>query len=527
MNARKAFFVIAIASTVITLLLSFISASFLWLFLIIVPLVLLGLYDMKQTKKAVLRLYPVIGHIRYLLESIRPEIQQYFIESDIDGRPISREFRSLIYQRSKGERDTRPFGTLFDTYRDGYEWMTHSVSPSHIENKDLRVMFGGPDCKQPYNASLLNISAMSYGALSKTAIKSLSSGAKKGGFFHNTGEGGVSPYHLEGGGDLVWQVGTGYFGCRDAEGNFNPELFREMAITDPIKMIEIKLSQGAKPGHGGILPAAKLTEEIATIRKVPMGQDVISPAGHSAFSDPIGLLTFVKQLRDLSEGKPIGFKLCIGRRSEFLAMCKAMKETGITPDFITIDGGEGGTGASPVELTNSVGTPMREGLSFAHSALIGFGLRDRIRLIAAGKVFSAFHMVRVMALGADTVNAARGMMLSLGCIQSRSCNNDHCPTGIATQNPDRYMALDVTDKSERVARYQGSMIHNVAELMETAGLHTVDEITSDRLMKRISTERVSSLAELYPTLDEGCLLDESTVPADWKNDLALASASKW
>ena len=527
MNARKAFFLIAIASTVITLLLSLISVSFLLLFIIIVPLVLLGLYDLKQTKKAVLRLYPVIGHIRYLMESIRPEIQQYFVESDIDGRPISREFRSLIYQRSKGQLDTRPFGTLFDTYRSGYEWMTHSISPSHIEDKNLRVKFGGPDCKQPYNASLLNISAMSYGALSKTAIKSLSSGANKGGFFHNTGEGGVSPYHLEGGGDLVWQVGTGYFGCRDAEGNFNPELFKETATTDPIKMIEIKLSQGAKPGHGGILPAAKLTEEIAAIRKVPMGQDVLSPAGHSAFTDPKGLLEFVKQLRELSGGKPIGFKLCIGRKSEFLAICKAMQETGITPDFITVDGGEGGTGASPVELTNSVGTPMREGLSFVHSALIGFGVRDKIRLIAAGKIFSAFHMVRAMALGADTVNAARGMMLSLGCIQSRSCNNDHCPTGIATQNPDRYLALDVTDKSERVARYQGSMIHNVAELMETAGLHHVDEITSDRVMRRVSSEKVSSLADLYPTLEKGCLLDDSTVPADWASDFALASSSKW
>ena len=527
MNARKAFVLIAVISVVVTALLSLISASFLWLFVVILPLIVVGIYDITQTRRSVLRLYPVIGHIRYMLESIRPEIQQYFIESDIDGRPISREFRSLIYQRSKGQLDTRPFGTLFDTYGDGYEWMTHSIAPSHIENKNLRVTFGGPDCKQPYEASPLNISAMSFGSLSQTAIKALNSGAKKGGFAHNTGEGGISTYHREAGGDLIWQIGTGYFGCRNSDGGFDAELFARTSTADNVKMIEIKLSQGAKPGHGGILPAAKLTEEIAAIRHVPMGKDVVSPSGHSAFSDPKGLLEFVQQLRELSGGKPIGFKLCIGRKSEFLSICKAMVQTGITPDFITVDGGEGGTGASPVELTNSVGTPMREGLNFVHSSLIGFGLRDKMRLIAAGKVFSAFHMVRTMALGADTVNAARGMMLALGCIQSRSCNNDHCPTGIATQNPDRYMALDVTDKSERVARYQGAMIKHLAELMESAGLHTLEEISADRVMKRISTEKVQSLSELYPVIEKGCLLDESTVPVEWSADLALADTSKW
>ena len=527
MNARKAFVLIAVTSVAVTALLSLISASFLWLFVVVLPLIVVGIYDITQTRRSVLRLYPVIGHIRYMLESIRPEIQQYFIESDIDGRPISREFRSLIYQRSKGQLDTRPFGTLFDTYGDGYEWMTHSIAPSHIEDRNLRVTFGGPDCKQPYEASPLNISAMSFGSLSQTAIKALNSGAKKGGFAHNTGEGGISTYHKEAGGDLIWQIGTGYFGCRNSEGGFDAELFRRAAVTDNVKMIEIKLSQGAKPGHGGILPAAKLTEEIAAIRHVPMGKDVVSPSGHSAFSDPKGLLDFVKQLRDLSDGKPIGFKLCIGRKSEFLAICKAMVQTGITPDFITVDGGEGGTGASPVELTNSVGTPMREGLNFVHSSLIGFGLRDKMRLIAAGKVFSAFHMVRTMALGADTVNAARGMMLALGCIQSRSCNNDHCPTGIATQNPDRYMALDVTDKSERVARYQGAMIKHLVELMEAAGLHSLEEINSDRVMKRISTEKVQSLTELYPVIEKECLLDESTVPSEWSADLALANTYKW
>lgn len=462
-----------------------------------------------------------------MMESIRPEIQQYFVESDVDGRPISREFRSLVYQRSKGERDTIPFGTLFDTYRDGYEWMGHSISPSHIENHELRVKFGGSECTQPYEASPLNISAMSYGSLSKTAIQALNRGAKKGGFAHNTGEGGVSPYHLEPGGDLIWQIGTGYFGCRNNDGGFDADQFAETATLDNVKMIEIKLSQGAKPGHGGILPAAKLTPEIAAIRHVPLGADVISPSGHNEFSDPKGLLDFVKRLRTLSGGKPVGFKLCIGQKSQFLSICKAMVETGIKPDFITVDGGEGGTGASPVELTNSVGTPLREGLSFVHAALIGFGLRDELRLIAAGKVYSAFHMVRTMALGADTVNMARGMMLALGCIQSRSCNSDHCPTGIATQNPDRYNALNVTDKSERVARFHNANIKHVVELLEAAGIHSLSDISPTLLMRRIDNQTVKSFAELYPLLESGCLLNPDSAPVDWATDLALASSDRW
>ena len=516
--------VVSILAVIIT---SFFWKPILLCFLIIIPLVLVGIWDIIQTKRAVLRLYPVIGHIRYMMESIRPEIQQYFVETDIDGRPISREFRSLIYQRSKGQRDTIPFGTLFDTYRDGYEWMGHSISPTHIENNDLRVKFGGSDCKQPYDASPLNISAMSYGSLSKTAITALNSGAKKGGFAHNTGEGGVSPYHLEPGGDLIWQIGTGYFGCRNENGGFDAKQFADTAVLDNVKMIEIKLSQGAKPGHGGILPAAKLTPEIAAIRHVPLGADVISPSGHTEFSDPQGLLQFVRQLRELSGGKPIGFKLCIGRKSEFLSICKAMIETGIKPDFITVDGGEGGTGASPVELTNSVGTPLREGLSFVNAALIGFGLRDEMRLIAAGKVFSAFHMVRTMALGADTVNMARGMMLALGCIQSRSCNSDHCHTGIATQNPDRYKALDVTDKSERVARFHNATVTHLIELLESAGIHQLDDIKPNLVMHRVDNQTVKSFAELYPQLESGCLLNAATTPEDWTAELTLASADKW
>ena len=527
MSVRNIFVITSIVSVLAVIIISFFWKPVLWCFLIIIPLVLLGIRDIIQTKRAVLRLYPVIGHIRYMMESIRPEIQQYFVESDVDGRPISREFRSLVYRRAKGQRDTIPFGTLFDTYKDGYEWMGHSIAPTHIEDHDLRVRFGGSECKLPYDASPLNISAMSYGSLSKTAIKALNRGAKKGGFAHNTGEGGVSPYHLEPGGDLIWQIGTGYFGCRNENGGFDGQQFAETATLDNVKMIEIKLSQGAKPGHGGILPAEKLTPEIAEIRHVPMGKDVISPSGHVEFSDPKGLLSFVKQLRELSGGKPIGFKLCIGQKSEFLSICKAMVETGIKPDFITVDGGEGGTGASPVELTNSVGTPLREGLSFVHAALIGFGLRSELRLIAAGKVYSAFHMARTMALGADTVNMARGMMLALGCIQSRSCNTDHCPTGIATQNPDRYQALDVTDKSERVARFHQANIKHLIELLEAAGASKLDDITPDLLMRRIDNQTVKSFAELYPQLETGCLLNEASAPADWASDLARASANKW
>jgi len=521
------FVLASVLSVLAVIIISFFWKSILWSLLVIVPLILLGIWDIIQTKRVILRLYPVIGHFRYIIESIRPEIQQYLVESDVDGRPINREFRSLVYRRAKGQQDTIPFGTLFNTYDEGYEWMGHSIYPVHIEKRNLRVRFGGSECTQPYEASPLNISAMSYGSLSKTAIKALNTGAKKGGFAHNTGEGGVSPYHLEGGGDLIWQIGTGYFGCRNKEGGFDPDMFAKTATRDNVKMIEIKLSQGAKPGHGGILPSAKLTEEIAEIRHVPMGEDVISPSGHTEVSDPKGLLEFVKQLRELSGGKPVGFKLCVGRKSEFLSICKAMVDTGIKPDFITVDGGEGGTGAAPVELTNSVGTPLREGLSFVHAALVGFGLRPEIRIIAAGKVYSAFHMIRTMALGADTINMARGMMLALGCIQSRSCNTDHCPTGIATQNPDRYLALDVTEKSERVARFHKANITHLVELLEAAGLCTLEAIKPHLLMRRVDNETVKSFAELYPQLEPGCLLNATSAPSEWAPDLALASIDKW
>jgi len=405
--------------------------------------------------------------------------------------------------------------------------MNHSMSPAHIEDKNLRVKFGGPDCKQPYLASPINISAMSYGALSKHAIMALNKGAKIGGFAHNTGEGGLSPYHLKYGGDIIWQIGTGYFGCRTEDGKFDRKKFAEKAQLDVVKMIEIKISQGAKPGHGGILPAAKLTQEIADIRHVPMGHDVVSPPARSTFDTPEGLLNFIAELRELSGGKPIGFKLCIGKPSEFLGICKAMLKTGITPDFITVDGGEGGTGAAPIEMTNSVGTPLRDALIFVNRALIGIDKRDRIRIIASGKIISAFHIARMIALGADTVNSARGMMLALGCIQSRNCNTDECPTGIATQDPARYKALDIEDKSQRVANYQTATVRNLAELLEASGISSLEELKPEHINRRVSGTDIATYAELYPVIQSCSLLDIDNAPDRWRAHWEGAFAEHW
>ena len=527
MTVKQGFVVISLVTSLAIICIGQYWTPVYWLFLIVVPLILLGTYDILQKRHTILRLYPVIGHGRFLFESVRPEIQQYFVESDIDGRPISREFRALVYQRAKGMNDTRPFGTQFDVYRSGYEWVNHSLTPKTVSEHNPRVRFGGPDCKQPYDASPLNISAMSYGALSKNAICALNKAAKADNFSHNTGEGGISPYHLAGGGDLVWQIGTGYFGCRNPQGDFDAEKFSEKASNEVVKMIEIKLSQGAKPGHGGILPAAKLSQEIADIRHVPMGHDVISPPAHSAFDSPRGLLEFVVTLRELSGGKPVGFKLCIGDKSEFLSIVKAMLETGYMPDFITIDGGEGGTGAAPVEFTNSVGMPLRDALIFVNNALIGSGLRRRIRLIASGKAISAFHILRLMALGADTVNSARAMMLALGCIQSRSCNTDHCPTGIATQNPARFKALDVDHKAERVANYHAAMIKNLVELTAVAGIDSLDQLKPEDINRRVSGTDVRNYRELYPSITPDCLLNSSTCPDSWKDRWSQASAEAW
>jgi glutamate synthase domain-containing protein 2 len=511
---RRTFFLLAVGLPATIAFAATFWIHALWALLIVGPFILLGLHDVIQTHHSLLRIYPVIGHGRFLLEKVRPEIQQYFVESNTDGMPYAREYRSVIYQRAKHAQDTVPFGTQRDVDRVGYEWMTHSLAPKPTPAEEPRVAVGGSDCAKPYLASHLNISAMSFGALSRNAIAALNAGAKLGGFAHNTGEGGISPHHLEQGGDLVWQIGTGYFGCRTPDGDFEPEAFGDKAALDAVKLIEIKLSQGAKPGHGGILPAAKVTREIAEIRGVPLGKDVLSPPAHAAFSTPTALLEFVARLRELSGGKPVGFKLCIGHRTEFLAICKAMIATGIRPDFITIDGAEGGTGAAPVELSNSVGMPLRDGLLFAHSALRGAGLRDEIRIIAAGKISTGFHMVRAIALGANLCNAARSMMFALGCIQARQCNTNECPVGLATQDPSRYQGLVVADKAQRVASYHRQTIHAFLELMAANGHVDAECISPKHVQRRVDATTIKPFAEVYETLPEGCLV-EGSAPKPW------------
>ncbi|MGB0618721.1 MAG: glutamate synthase-related protein [Myxococcota bacterium] len=476
-------------------------------FFLIAPFVALGIADMTQTKRAIRRNFPVIGHVRYLLEGIRPEIHQYFVEGDHAGTPFNREDRSIIYQRSKGELDTLPFGTQLDVYEPGYEWINHSMAPVHPQKIEPRVVIGEGRCEQPYSASIFNISAMSFGSLSGNAIEALNNGAREGGFAHNTGEGSISPHHLQGG-DLIWQIGTGYFGCRSDEGGFDPDQFEENARRDEVKMIEIKVSQGAKPGHGGILPAAKITPEVAAIRGVPMGADVISPPAHSAFSTPKEMLAFVTRLRELSGGKPVGFKICVGKRREFLAVCRAMLETGMLPDFITVDGGEGGTGAAPFEFSNRLGCPLVEGLTFVHNALVGIGLREQVKIIATGKVASGFGIVRLLALGADLCYAARAMMMSMGCIQARKCNSNECPVGIATQKKSLTKGLVVTEKSARVARYHEETIDAAVHLMAAAGIADADELRPWHIMRRTSETETCHYGELIEFLERGSLLQD-------------------
>ncbi len=493
-----------------------------WMWLILAPILILGWYDMLQRDHSILRNFPVLGHFRFLFELIRPEIYQYFVESDTDGVPFDRDTRSLVYQRAKDVRDTVPFGTKEDVYEVGYEWVNHSMAPVHNAPEDMRVTIGGPDCTQPYSASLLNISAMSYGALSKNAILALSGGAKKGNFAHNTGEGGISPYHYQGGADLIWQIGTGYFGCRTEDGNFSDELFEAKANSDQVKMIELKLSQGAKPGHGGILPAAKLTPEIAEIRHVPMGADVNSPPGHRVFDSPRGLLDFIAKLRRLSHGKPVGFKLCVGKRREFLAVCKAMVETELTPDFIVVDGGEGGTGAAPLEFSNHIGAPLVEGLIFVHNALVGYGLRDRISVIASGKVTSGFDLLKRLALGADACYSARSMMLALGCIQALKCNSNHCPVGVATTNPALMKGLVPSQKSDRVENYHKETIQSLSEMLGAIGLQSPEELRPWHVLHRTSPTETKHYGELYDFLDSGELLQEP-LPDDYRRACHAAS----
>lgn len=511
MTVRTAFVRISIVLPIIIGLLSLVVPSILWSFVVVGPLILLGYYDMTQKKHAVVRNFPILGHFRYILESIRPEIQQYFVENDTDGTPINRIFRSLIYQRSKKVNNTTPFGTRMDVYRAGYEWMDHSMYAADDKNIDPnhRTVVGGKDCKKPYSASILNISAMSYGSLSKNAILALNGGAKAGNFAHNTGEGSISPFHLEPGGDLIWQIGTGYFGCRTHEGNFDPELFAQKANLDNVKMIEIKLSQGAKPGHGGILPAAKNTEEIAKIRNVKPFTDVHSPPSHSAFSSAEGLVDFIQLLREKSGGKPVGFKLCVGKKQEFIDICEAMISKNTFPDFITVDGGEGGTGAAPVEFSNSLGMPLREGLAFVTDTLTGYDIKKEIKIIASGKIISAFHIARVIALGADMVNSARAMMVAIGCIQALHCNNNTCPVGIATQNKSLMKGLDVKDKTQRVTNFHEETLKGFTELIQAAGVSKHTDLKRAHINRRVTMLNVLKYDEIYPEVQTGSLLKKA------------------
>lgn len=507
MKVRQMFIILSIVIPAVVIGISFLWIPILWLFLFILPLIAMGYLDITQRKHAIRRNFPVVGRARYMLESIRPEIMQYFVETDTDGRPLDRVTRSMVYQRSKNVTDTVPFGTQMDIYEVGYEWMNHSMYAGRMKiDEDPRIMIGGEYCTQPYSASLLNISAMSYGSLSKNAVMAMNKGAKMGKFAHNTGEGGVSPYHLEMGGDLIWQVGTGYFGCRDENGKFSPELFAKNSQVSNIKMVELKISQGAKPGHGGILPASKNTEEIAAIRHVKPFTVVESPPSHSAFKDAEGLLRIIHEMRELSGGKPVGFKLCIGIKQEFIDICEAMVRTGLKPDFITIDGGEGGTGAAPVEFSNSLGMPMLDGLAFAIDTLRGYGLKEDIKVIASGKIISSFHIARALAIGADLCNSARAMMLAVGCIQALQCNVNTCPTGVATQDPELMKGLDVEDKALRTYNFHKNTMKSFAELISAAGLIHHSEIDRSYINLRVEMHKVMRYDELYPEIEEGSYL---------------------
>ena len=501
-----AFFAIVVLWVLSALQLVVGQASFMWV-LLLSALVLVGISDLQQTHHAILRNYPVIGHLRFLLEFIRPELRQYFIESDNEAVPFSRSQRSLVYARSKGDSDKRPFGTQLDVRELGYEWLTHSISPSVIDSHDFRVSVGGPQCKHPYAISLFNVSAMSFGALSANAVMALNLGAKKGGFAHDTGEGSISRYHREHGGDLIWEIGSGYFGCRNEDGTFSAERFVQNAMSPQVKMIEIKLSQGAKPGHGGVLPGPKVTPEIAEARGVPVGVDCVSPAAHSSFSNPVELLQFVQKLRELCEGKPVGFKLCIGHPWEWFGIAKAMQKTGIYPDFIVIDGSEGGTGAAPVEFTDHMGMPMLEGLRLVHNTLVGLKLRKQIRLGASGKIISGFDVMRTLALGADWCNSARGFMFALGCIQAQTCHTGNCPTGVTTQDPKRQVALVVPSKADRVRNFHRQTLESVQEMLQATGLSAPSDLRLNHIMRRVSEHEVQNLSDLMLSVKGGALLE--------------------
>ena len=495
-----------------------------WITVLAMLLSALGLFDLTQNHSSVLRNYPISARMRFLLETFRPEIRQYFVESDQDATPFSREQRALVYRRAKGIDGLRPFGTQLDVEKIGHEWINHSMKPSHLATHDFRVTIGGADCKQPYEASVLNISGMSYGALSPTAIEALNKGAATGGFSHTTGEGSISRFHRAGGGDLVWQIGSGYFGCRNPDGSFSEDKFAENASSDQVKMIEVKLSQGAKPGHGGILPGAKVTEAIAEARGVEVGEDCISPSSHSAFTTPLELCSFLQRLHDLSGGKPVGIKLCVGHPWEWFALAKAFAQTGLSPDFITVDGAEGGTGAAPAEFADHYGAPLREGLMLIHNTLLGLGIRERTKIIVSGKLISAFDICRMFALGADACNMARGFMFAIGCIQAQACHTNHCPVGVATQDPLRQRALNVVDKSQRVARFHANTLKALGEMAGAAGLDDPCGFRPYHFMARKADGQMTEAADVYPDLPLGFLLDPMAADHGYKARWGRANA---
>lgn len=516
---KRLFYIMAPALIILVLLLSFIDLDYAWWFVLVGPYCLIGIYDL-QSNHNILRNYPVIGHFRYMFEFIRPEIQQYFVATNHSGRPFNREIRSVVYQRAKNVTDTLPFGTQQDIHAQGYEFLAHSLNAVHVDESVTRHRIGNEQCHKPYLSSRLNISGMSFGALSSKAVETLNWGAQMGGFAQNTGEGGLTPYHTKHQGDIIFQIGTGNFGCRKPNGDFCDDSFKEKAELPMVKMIEIKLSQGAKPSHGGLLPGAKVDEEIAKLRGIEIGKDCLSPPMNPAFSTPRGLLQFVNHLRELSNGIPVGFKLCIGQKKEFYSIIKAILETKIYPDFITIDGAEGGTGAAPLEFSNRFGLPINEALAFAHSSLVGANLRDKISLICSGKVATGFDMIHKLSIGADVCHSARAMLFTVGCIQSLKCNTNECPTGVATQDVSRANAIVPDLKRHHVFNYHKNTIKSFREMLGAMGLSTVDALTPAHVFHRLTDNQTVSYAELYPYLSKGQLLSDATpeaLKADWDN----------
>ncbi len=520
--ARTVFYWVAALAVLVTVALGLMWPQAWWALVVIVALIIVGIYDIFS-RHNVLTNYPVIGHLRYMLEFIRPELRQYFFESETSGRPFNRLQRDVVNQRADGRESIMPFGTIRDIQASGYDFAEHSLAVRELDQAGGRIVFGGNDCLQPYDASRLNISAMSFGALSANAVLAMNRGARLGGFAHNTGEGGLSPYHLEYGADVIWEIGTAYFGCRQKNGRFDAEEFAEKAADEHVKMIELKLSQGAKPSHGGLLPAAKINAEIARIRDIPMGKDCLSPPTHPEFDSPVGLLEFIARLRELTDGKPVGFKLCLGRPAEFLGICKAMIATGIRPDFITVDGAEGGTGAAPVEFAGRLGIYINEALPYVHNALIGAGLRSDLRLVASGKIATGFEMVLKHALGAEACNAARPFMFAVGCIQARRCHTNKCPTGVTTQDPRRARAIDVESKGLRVKNFHAATVQSFLDITGAMGCASPDELGPELIHQRGPSGRVRSHAEMFARLEPGQLLG-GDIPDYYAGDWRRASA---